>query len=75
MSRTKYELRRARQSHRCTECGGGIAVKVDYLFAAMPPEHDMNDGRRWYMQKICPGCITRSSWVVPTRKSRDGKPL
>jgi hypothetical protein len=75
--RTKYVLRRARQPHVCTECRCSIEVKVTYLFAAMPPEHEFNNSkpRRWYMQKVCPRCIERGRWTVPERKSRAGKSL
>lgn len=72
--RTKYEYRRARQPHRCTECRGNIEVKTVYLFTAMPPEHEFNASkpRRWYCKKVCPGCMKRGNWTEPQPRAGKG---
>ena len=62
MSRTVYNIRKARKPHRCTERSYHKIKPGDlYLYGACPPEHEMNrtrpsDERRWEYIKACLRC-------------------
>lgn len=75
MSRGIYAIRRARRLHRCTETGyHSIYSGQLYLCAEMPPEHDMNDSRKWWVIKACLKCAEEYGLhTSETRKQLEGK--
>lgn len=64
MSNAVYEIRRARKEHRCSERSYHTIRPGDlYLYAVLPPWHDMNSsrksdpgGRKFWVIKACLRC-------------------
>lgn len=75
MSRGTYTIRRARREYRCTETGYHSIYPGDlYLCAVYPPEHDMNDSRKWWVIKACLRCAEKFGMhTSETRKQLGAK--
>lgn len=63
MARGAYEVRRARKEHRCSSyfcCR--IAPGDLYFYSAMPPEHELYPGDKWWITKLCLRHAERMGW-------------